>query len=82
MIARHLGAIIDESLRTATDGGAEIQIRHGRLVVDGLCVSDALRTLRRYERELVRAVTEPGGRVVRCYRCRCAQTCDGRCLYE
>lgn len=75
----HLGLELERLVKAATDAGAEICIRRGRLEIGGRIGDGLLRDLRRYERDIVRAATEPGGHCLRCHRCRRLMQCDGRC---
>lgn len=75
----HLGLELERLVGTAGEAGAEIRVRNGRLEI-GEKIGDGLRReLRRFEREIVRAATEPNGHCLRCFRCRRLMQCDGRC---
>lgn len=81
---RSPGMVLERALAAARDAGAEICIRRGRVIVEGgNAPADALRVLRLRERDIVDAATNPRQRgPVRCWRCRYAQFCDGRCRYD
>lgn len=79
------GMVLERAITAALDAGADIRVRRGRVIIvdGGSAPDDVLRVLRLRERDIVDATTNPRTRgPVRCWRCRYAQFCDGRCRYD